>query len=44
MSLIISMKVPDCIVVASKSSKSGWIRAGQAIPLVPYGYKQASFS
>lgn len=32
------------IMFRDKSSKSGWIRAGQAIPLVPYGYKQASFS
>ena len=32
------------IMFRDKSSKSGWVRAGQAIPIVPYGYKQASFS
>ena len=32
------------IMFRDKSSKSGWVRLGQAIPLVPYGYKDASFS
>lgn len=32
------------IMFRDKSSKSGWVKAGQAIPLVPYGYKEASFS
>lgn len=32
------------IMFRDKSSKSGWVRAGQAIPLVPYGYKNASFT
>lgn len=32
------------IMFRDKSSKSGWVRAGQAIPIVPYGYKQANFA
>lgn len=32
------------IMFRDKSSKSGWVKTGQAIPLVPYGYKKASFS
>ena len=32
------------IMFRDKPSKSGWIRAGQAIPLIPYGYKEANFS
>lgn len=30
------------IMYRDKSVKSGWIRAGQAIPVIPYNYRQVS--